>query len=256
MARDQHHRLNESPIFSTESGPDSDLLVVFIHGSLDRSGGMALLMRHIQTTHRALRYDRRGYGRSWPHAGPFTVADQVDDVVALIGDRRAVLVGHSFGGNIALAASVRLGAQVIGVSTYETPLSWMDWWPGTTAGAMAIASSEAEAAENFMIRLIGQKRWEALPERTREERKREGPALVGELTALRMNEPWSAEEITCPVLCGHGSNGMKHHADGARWLAKNLPVGKLVELNDAAHSAPMTHPLQFVKELVLPHCDG
>jgi len=180
----------------------------------------------------------------------------VDDLSALIGDRRAVLVGHSFGGNIALAASVTLERQVVGVSTYETPLSWMEWWPGTTAGAMAVASSEAQAAENFMVRLIGHKRWDALPERTREERKREGAALVGELTALRMNAPWTVEDISCPVLCGYGSNGMKHHADGARWMAQNLNNARLVQLEDAAHSAPMTHPVQFVKELVLPHCDG
>ena len=256
MSREQHHRLNESQIFSIESGPDSDFLVVLIHGSLDRSGGMALLARHLQGERRVLRYDRRGYARSWPHAGPFTVDDQVEDLVGLVGARKVVLIGHSFGGNIALSAAARLGAQVIGVSTYETPLSWMDWWPGTTAGAMAVASSEADAAQNFMIRLIGHKRWEALPERTREERRREGAALVGELTALRSKAPWNVENITCPVLCGYGSLGMKHHADGARWLAQNLTNGQLVELRDAAHSAPMTHPLDFVQELILPHCEG
>lgn len=256
MAREQHHRLDSAPLFSTESGPESENLVVLIHGSLDRSGGMALLARHIQTSHRVLRYDRRGYGRSWPHAGPFTVADQVDDLQALIGDRRAILIGHSFGGNIALAASGRLGSQVIGVTTYETPLSWMEWWPGTTAGAMAVASSEADAAENFMVRLIGHKRWNSLPERTREERRREGPALVGELTSLRTCAPWIVEDVSCPVLCGYGAKGMKHHADGARWLSQNLGNGRLVELKDAAHSAPMTHPMQFAHELVLPHSEG
>ena len=256
MSREQHHRLNESQIFSIESGPDSDFSVVLIHGSLDRSGGMALLARHLQGEHRVLRYDRRGYARSWPHAGPFTVDDQVEDLVGLVRARKVVLIGHSFGGNIALSAAARLGTQVIGVSTYETPLSWMDWWPGTTAGAMAVASSEADAAQNFMIRLIGRKRWEALPERTREERRREGAALVGELTALRSKAPWNVEEITCPVLCGYGSLGMKHHADGARWLAQNLTYSQLVELRDAAHSAPMTHPLDFVQELILPHCEG
>ena len=256
MAREQHHRLNSESLFATESGPESDVLVVLIHGSLDRSGGMALLARQIQTSQRVLRYDRRGYGRSWPHAGPFTVAHQVDDLQALIGNRGAILIGHSFGGNIALAASVRLGSQILGVSTFETPLSWMQWWPGTTAGAMAVASTEAEAAENFMVRLIGQKRWGALPDRTREERKREGAALVGELSTLRMNAPWLADEISCPVLCGYGSKGLKHHADGARWLAQNLSSSRLVELKDAAHGAPMTHPMQFVQELVLPHCEG
>jgi pimeloyl-ACP methyl ester carboxylesterase len=167
-----------------------------------------------------------------------------------------VLIGHSFGGNIALAASVRLGKQVVGVSTFETPLSWMDWWPGTTAGAMAVASSEADAAENFMVRLIGHKRWSSLPERTREERRREGPALVGELSALRLDAPWKKDDISCPVLCGYGSHGMKHHAEGARWMAQNLKNARLVELKDAAHGAPMTHPVQFVTELVLPHLEG
>jgi pimeloyl-ACP methyl ester carboxylesterase len=145
---------------------------------------------------------------------------------------------------------------VIGVTTYETPLSWMEWWPGTTAGAMAVASSEADAAENFMVRLIGHKRWNSLPERTREERRREGPALVGELTSLRTCAPWIVEDVSCPVLCGYGAKGMKHHADGARWLSQNLGNGRLVELEDAAHSAPMTHPMQFAHELVLPHSEG
>ena len=256
MAREQHHRLDPTPLFSVESGPESELLVVLIHGSLDRSGGMALLARQIHGSHRVLRYDRRGYGRSWPHAGPFAVDNQVEDLLTLIGDRKVVLIGHSFGGNIALAASVRLHEQVVGVSTYETPLSWMDWWPGTTAGAMAVASSESDAAENFMVRLIGHKRWNELPERTRGERRREGAALTGELTSLRMKAPWSVEDISCPVLCGYGSNGSKHHAEGARWLANNIKNARLVELEYAAHSAPMTHPLQFVTELVLPHCEG
>lgn len=217
---------------------------------------MALLARHLQASHRVLRYDRRGYGRSWPHPGPFTVDDQVDDLVSLIGDRKAVLIGHSFGGNIALATSVRLRGQILGVSTYETPLSWMEWWPGSTAGAMAVASSEADAAENFMIRLIGFRRWDALPDRTKQERRREGLALVGELTALRLKAPWLVEEISCRVLCGFGSEGLKHHAEGSRWLAQNISNGQLVEIQDAAHGAPMSHPLQFVSELVLPHMEG
>jgi len=256
VALEQHHRLNPSSLFSTESGPESDFLVVLVHGSLDRSGGMALLSRSVQSSYRVLRYDRRGYGRSWPHAGPFSVDHQVDDLISLVGDRQVVLIGHSFGGNIALAASVKLQGQVIGVSTYETPLSWMEWWSGTTAGAMAVASSDEDAAENFMIRLIGQKRWNALPERTRQERRQEGPALVGELTALRQVAPWSPAEILCPVLCGFGSKGMSHHAEGARWLAENLRNARLVELSEAAHGAPMTHPSQFVTELILPHCEG
>ena len=70
------------------------------------------MARLLQPHCRVLRYDRRGYGRSWPHPGPFTVNDQVDDLEELLADRPAVVVGHSYGGNVALAAAVRLGARV------------------------------------------------------------------------------------------------------------------------------------------------
>lgn len=238
------------------TGNSEGAMVVLIHGSLDRSAGMALMSRHLQSRNQVLRYDRRGYGKSWPHGGPFAVADQVDDLVDLIGDRPVVIFGHSYGGNIALAAAARLGQQVLGVSTFETPLSWMPWWPGSTAGAIGIAGNEADASENFMVRLIGQKRWDQLPDRTKNERRREGPALVGELTSLRLEAPWQPDKITCPVYAGFGSLGLSHHADAARWISTNVSQGTLVEIQGAKHGAPMTHPLECVTSLVSVHLEG
>ena len=45
------------------------------------------------TTHSGcLRYDRRGYGRSVSHPGPFGIDEQVSDLVGLLGGRRAARV--------------------------------------------------------------------------------------------------------------------------------------------------------------------
>lgn len=214
------------------------------------------MARYLQSDFSILRYDRRGYGKSGDHKGPFSVADQADDLSHLLDGRPAVLFGHSYGGNVALATAERLGSQIRGVSTYETPLSWMTWWPGTTAGAIGIAAGEASAAESFMIRLIGQRRWDALPERTKDERRREGPALVGELGALRQHAPWRPDNIKCRVVCGYGSKGLEHHQMGARWLADNLSDTSLACIADAGHSAPMSHPKECVETLVLPHFEG
>lgn len=236
-------------------GNSDGRLIVLIHGSLDRSAGMIKMARHLQdfTT---LRYDRRGYGKSWRHQGPYAVSDHVEDLKGLLDGRTAVLFGHSYGGNIALAAAEHLGNQISGVSTYETPLSWMPWWPGTTAGAVGIAAGEEKAAENFMIRLIGQKRWDSLPERTKMERRREGSALVGELGSLRISSPWDTERVNCPVMCGYGSKGLEHHRQGARWLAENINQSQLVCIENAGHSAPMTHSNECVSQLLLPHFEG
>ena len=228
-------------------------LVVLIHGSLDRSAGMLRLARQLHDEFRVLRYDRRGYAKSWPHSGPFGIAHQAADLVELLDGRRAVLFGHSYGGDVALATAELLGNQIAGVSTYETPLSWKDWWPRTTAGAISVASSVDEAAEAFMIRLIGQRRWDELPERTRQERRQEGLALSGELSELRQSEPWKAELIHCGVVAGYGSQGLAHHQQAARWISDNIKNGSLVCIEDASHNAHMSHSGAIAQQLVRCH---
>jgi pimeloyl-ACP methyl ester carboxylesterase len=238
------------------SGPPSDVVVVFIHGSLDRSAGMSRLSRLAAVTHTTLRYDRRGYGRQRQHGGPFTVAGNVDDLEEILQGRTAVLVGHSYGGNIALAAAERLGEQIVGVSTYETPLAWSEWWPQNSAGGTALTLTDpSEAAEAFMIRMIGEGRWNQLPQKTREERREEGRALTGELSHLRIAAPWNGDNITCRVLCGHGTKGSQHHIDGTPRLAA-MVRGDVVVIANAGHGAPISHPREFHQLLVQPHLVG
>ena len=82
------------------------------------------------------------------------------------------MVGHSYGGNVALATVERHPDLVAGVVTYETPLSWLPWWPGDSAGGDAVAwrDDPEEAAERFMRRMIGDERWERLPPSSRASR--------------------------------------------------------------------------------------
>lgn len=232
-------------IWSSVTGPEDGPTVVLVHGSMDRSTGLSRLARRVDEDHRVLRLDRRGYGRSSEHTGPFTVADHVADLLTVIDDRldgRPLhLFGHSFGGNVALAASTHLGDRVRSVTIYESPLSWMEWWPGGSAKAFA-ESEPADAAEAFMRRLIGDERWERLPERTRAERRSEGPVLVGELTDLRRHAPWRAEDILAPVVAMAGSRGADHHRRAATFLAEVLPRCRSVEIEGARHFGPNTHP--------------
>ena len=217
---------------------------------------MARVSREIASVARVARFDRRGYGDSWEHPGPFTARDNAHDVEMLLAGRPGILIGHSFGGNVALAAAEMLGDQVVGVSTYETPLSWLPTWPAGSAGGRAVEAGPDRAAEEFMVSLIGRGRWDALPERTRVARRREGVALVAELGDLRRHAPWDASSVTCPVLVGHGSQARDHHVDGARQLATMIPTARIVTIDGAGHGAPTSHPRQFVEALVMPHLSG
>lgn len=239
-------------IHAEETGTAGGRLVVLVHGSLDRSAGFARVARVLQPHCRVLRYDRRGYGRSWPHPGPFAVKDQVDDLEDLLAGRPAVVVGHSYGGNVALAAAARLGSRIEAAAIYETPMSWQPWWPPNTAGGAAATSSPGDAAEAFMRRLIGDEAWEGLPARTRAERRREGIALQSELSLLRASAPWSAGDITQRVICANGSRASAHHSDAMARLAGELPRGEHVVIDGAGHNAPNSHPVDFAEQVILP----
>ena len=233
-------------VWSATAGAGSEL-VVLVHGSLDRSAGLLKLSRRLDGRFRVTRYDRRGYGRSVPHDGPFTMSAQVDDLAEVIAaepdHERCVVVGHSYGGNVALALAERAPHLVDAVVTYESPLSWLPWWGGS-AGSSAMASRDdpAEAAELFMRRLIGDERWERLPPSTRAARRGEGPAMLGELADLREHAPWEADRITVPVLVMFGEHGQPHHRRGAETLADWLPDSRLEMVPDARHFGPNTHP--------------
>lgn len=250
------HMTTASGIAFADTGPHTDVVVVCIHGSLDRMAGMAHVSRLIQKEFRVLRYDRRGYGRSQPHDGPYCVSDHVADLQEVLDAakdvHRVVLVGHSFGGHVALAGSIALTQQVVGVSTYESPLSWLPWWPGTTAGNMAVAADSSDAAEVFMRRLIGDAKWESLPQATREARRREGPALTGELSALRERAPCEFHDVKVPVLCGFGERGAERHRQGAEFVAEQVN-GTAVMIAGAGHGAPTSHPRDYVDLLIRPH---
>jgi pimeloyl-ACP methyl ester carboxylesterase len=231
-------------VWSDEAGPEDAPLVALVHGSMDRSAGLLKLSRRLDDDHRVLRYDRRGYGRSAPHAGPFGMDGQVADLVALLDDRPAVVFGHSYGGNVALALAARHPDLVRAVGVYESPLSWLDWWPRTTAGSGALADDgdPADVAERFMRRMIGDERWQHLPPGTRAARRTEGAAMIGELTDLSTHAPWSPDDIRVPALAIHGSLGAAHHGASTSYLGDVLSDVKVVEIDGARHFGPNTHP--------------
>ena len=227
-----------------ETGEVEAPLIALVHGTMDRSAGMLRLSRLLDNRFRVLRYDRRGYGRSAAHPGPFDAAHQVSDLVGLLRGRPAVVFGHSYGGNVALATAARHPELVVAAAVYEAPLSWLEWWPGTTAGADAIATQgdPAEAAERFVKRLIGDERWARLPPSTRAARRSEGPAMVGELVDLRNHAPWDARDVCAPVVAMHGERGAAHHRAATTYLGRELPDSRVVEIAEARHFGPNTHP--------------
>lgn len=232
-------------VWSDESGPAGAPLVATVHGTMDRSASMVKLSRLLADRYRVLRFDRRGYGRSKPHDGPFDMEGNVADLIGLLAGRRAVLLGHSFGGNVALAVAARRPELVRGVVAYEPPLSWFEWWPGTSRALRDSPAPPDVAAERFMRRVAGEAQWAALSPAVQAQRRAEGVVLVAELTDLATTPPWKATDVVGPVITVSGENGAAHHRAAARQLAEMLPHARHVELAGANHNGHWSHPAEL-----------
>lgn len=217
--------------------------MVLVHGSMDRSAAFSRVVGDLRDLH-TLRYDRRGYGRS-AGLGVAGLDRHADDLLEILDGRRAVAVGHSIGGVIALMAAERDPSLVRAVGAYESPMPWAEWWPKRSAGGEARSAPGPErAAETFMRRMIGDARWEGLPEGTRRDRRSEGLALLAELGSARESPAYDIDAIAVPVIAACGTEGAPHHREGSHRLADS--VGRAVfVIEGAGHAAHVTHHLEF-----------
>ncbi|MFN8038150.1 MAG: alpha/beta hydrolase [Acidimicrobiales bacterium] len=222
--------------------------LVVVHGSLDRGASFAKATRRLPDVE-VTRYDRRGYGRS-VDAGPGTVDQHVDDLLAVLDERPAVVVGHSFGGVLAILAAQRRPDLVPAVGAFESPMPWAPWWPRSSAGSKAVLTAgehgAGAAAESFLRRMIGDERWERLPPSTKEARRAEGAALLAELREMRAVGPlYDPAELTFPLVVGRGTTSDAHHRESADRLAAGAPHARLLVVDGAGHAAHSTHPDAF-----------
>lgn len=243
--RDDWPGLVERPARGVGDWPGGQRAVL-VHGAMDRGAGMAHLARRLRDAP-TLRYDRRGYGRAIG-LGTGRLVDHVDDLIAIVGTGPVVLFGHSFGGLVVLAAAATGRLDVRGVATWEVPTPWIDGWSGWELDDPGdVDDRPGEIAEAFMRRAVGATTYDALPERTRAARRREGAALIADMDpTLAAAAPFDPVRITAPCAFGAGDVSPIAYTIGAKWLAARVPDGRLRLIGGASHGAPMSQPAEVV----------
>jgi pimeloyl-ACP methyl ester carboxylesterase len=114
--------VNGRTVYAEESGQGQHQVVFEAGGGCGRTCWDPVLP-FLAGSARLVAYDRAGRARSGPAAGPFSVDDMADDLVAMteaIVPGEFILVAHSMGGLVARRAAGRLGTRLRGLLLADT----------------------------------------------------------------------------------------------------------------------------------------
>ena len=185
-------RANGIRLYYEEHGEGTPILG--IHGS---GSSVIVMWAHaiepLARLGRVIAYDRRGCGRSErPEPLLLTREDEADDAAALLDELRAapaVVIGRSYGGDIALELARRHPKRVRALVLLEPGLLHLDpeakrWENDLQARLRAVAGDDERVAETLIEAAVGPGGWEALPAEARDLFTANAPAIIAEIEGL------------------------------------------------------------------------
>ena len=121
MTPSPEHRLglSDGAVTTVQQWGERGPMLVCVHGLSSSRRGWARIAEHLAARYRVIAYDQRGHGDS-SVTGPMTLERSVQDlaeVVASRGEPAHALIGHSWGGGVAVVGGRRLGevARVVAI---------------------------------------------------------------------------------------------------------------------------------------------
>jgi pimeloyl-ACP methyl ester carboxylesterase len=255
-----------SPFFrEAGAGPG----VVCLHANASTSSQWRALLEAGADRFRIYAADAYGAGQSppWPQNRTLSLNDEaalLEPLFALAGDRFA-LVGHSYGGAVALIAALSQPGRVRALALYEPTLfSLVDAEtppPNEAEGIRAVVLEAAEAVERgnthragelFIDYWMGASAWRSMPESRRDAI---APVMVNVLDWGRalMHEPTPLSafaRLDIPVLYMMGRASPPSSRAVGRLLTSVLPRVEVIDFAGLGHMGPVTHP-QIVNEAIL-----
>jgi pimeloyl-ACP methyl ester carboxylesterase len=238
------------------SGPD----VVLLHSSIADRRMWDPQLPILTPGHRVLGLDLRGFGESSLPEGEFSWRADVAELMASLGMGRALVVGSSMGGRIAIDLAIErpeairglvlIGAGIGGVAFSEELQRAIGEIDGLAEGGAAEDAVERElrlwvdgprrlpgtvgGATREYLRAADLAATRRVPEHSRAAPVPLRPPAAGRL-----------EEIVAPTLVVVGEYDVPDMVTNARELARRLPRAELVVIADTAHFPSLERSDEF-----------
>ena len=251
-------------IYSEVAGEGPE--IVLLHEGICDSRMWDPQWETLTRSHRVLRFDFRGYGRSPLEPGRFASARDVIELLDRHGFDRAALVGVSLGGRVALEVALAAPERVAALVLVGSGLPGHEWSDDQKAiwdeEESALRAGDLDAAVEVSLRT-----WVDGPRRMPEDVDPEVRARVAEMQrrAYELQLPLEDEaeeellvedvaqrlgEIKAPTLVVVGEEDVPDIQAIADRLAREIPGARRATIAHTAHVPSMERPREF-EELVL-----
>jgi pimeloyl-ACP methyl ester carboxylesterase len=251
-------QMHGTEMYCEERGTGTPVLLIHGTGCNLHTWGEAFDL--VSAEHRAIAYDRRGYGRSGrPPAKDYGQhARDAANLLKALDATPAIVVGWSSGGIVALELAIGRPSDVAALVLVEPPLFWQLHPTASLlrlyarVHALRVRGRHRQAAE-LILRWVttstaGGNSFDQIDPGLREEMLADAVTTVGEWVPSR--RPGSGEHLrrrhlaplSCPIeiLVGECSN--PHFASSARRFVRLRPETSVEHVAGATHSLPLERP--------------
>jgi len=248
-----------SDLYREEAGEGA--AVVLVHEAIADSRMWAPQWQTFPKSHRTVRFDQRGYGRSAMGPGVFSHAGDLVALLDELGLERTSLVGGSLGARVALEVAVAQPDRIEKLVLMDPGLPGHAWSEETQAGwaeeEAALERGDLDAAVEVNLRM-----WFDGPHRSPREVDADLRARVGEMQrrAFELQMPVAEEareellvpdvadrlaEVRAPTLVLTGDEDHDDIQSIANLLAEKIPDARRTSIPRAAHIPSLERPDEF-----------
>lgn len=255
--------VEQARLYAEEAGAGD--AITMLHGFLVDSGQWDAEFVALARTHRVLRYDARGFGRSSIEPGSYAHHEDLAAVLDARGIRRTALLACSGGAATALdftlAHPERVSALVFVGAGYWGRFA--DSTPAARAFLQALATMDANGLIDSSLRAFTDGPCRA-PNEVEPSVRKHTEAMTARLfkressywtrAAIDQREPQPAAlerlaEISVPTVLMVGSEDQPEVQDLTRTLAQGIAHARALVIDGAGHHANMEAPAQVLEQV-------